>query len=182
MIPCRPMPQRPLSLAGDPSRVPPDRLPGPVDVIVPVYGAPEAFARCLASLLAHTDLSRNRLVLVLDGPQPPETGARLARATADHPEGVLLLRNPERQGFVGAVNLGMAASDRDVILLNSDTAVTIPRSPRTMRPSSRQEGCRRPCASPAGSPRRKVAESRSSLESRFAMQLIDLSAHLFAAK
>jgi GT2 family glycosyltransferase/glycosyltransferase involved in cell wall biosynthesis len=118
------MRQRPLSLTGDPSRVPPDRLPGAVDVVVPVYRAPAAFARCLASLLAHTDLSRDRLVLVPDGPQPPETEALLARAAAENPAGVLLLRTPERQGFVGAVNLGMAASDRDVILLNSDTAVT----------------------------------------------------------
>ncbi|HEV7518966.1 MAG TPA: glycosyltransferase [Thermoanaerobaculia bacterium] len=118
------MRQRPLSLAGDPSRVPPDRLAGPIDVIVPVYGAPAAFARCLASLLAHTDLSRDRLVLVLDGPQPPETEALLAQAMDDHSEGVLILKNPERQGFVGAVNLGMAASERDVVLLNSDTAVT----------------------------------------------------------
>jgi GT2 family glycosyltransferase/glycosyltransferase involved in cell wall biosynthesis len=124
------MRQRPLSLAGDPARVPPDRPPGPVDVIVPVYGAPESFARCLVSLLAHTDLSKDRLVLVLDGPQPVATEERVARATAEKPRrparaaGVLVLRNPERQGFVGSVNLGMAASDRDVVLLNSDTVVT----------------------------------------------------------
>ncbi len=124
------MRQRPLSLAGDPSRVPSDRPPGPVDGIVPVYGAPEAFARCLTSLLAHTDLSRDRLILVFDGPQPVASAAsaaveaRVAAAAAAHPEGVLVLRNPERQGFVGAVNLGMAASDRDVVLLNSDTVVT----------------------------------------------------------
>jgi len=118
------MRHRPLRLEGDPSGVPPDRPPGPVDVIVPVYGAAAAFARCLASLVAHTDLSRDRLVAVLDGPQPAETETRLATAAAAHPDCILLLRNPERQGFVGAVNRGMAASDRDVILLNSDTQVT----------------------------------------------------------
>ncbi|MFY9823033.1 MAG: glycosyltransferase, partial [Thermoanaerobaculia bacterium] len=39
----------------------------------------------------------------------------------------LILRNPSRCGFVASVNLGMrgmAASNRDVILLNSDTEVT----------------------------------------------------------
>ncbi|HWM90338.1 MAG TPA: glycosyltransferase [Thermoanaerobaculia bacterium] len=109
----------PLPLQGDPARVPPDRSPGPVDVIVPVAGAPEAFARCLESLLAHTDLERDRLVVVLDGPQPPGM-PRL-------PEGALVLENPERQGFVVSVNRGMSAGgqqDRDVILLNSDTRVT----------------------------------------------------------
>lgn len=110
----------PLPLQGDPSRVPPDRQPGPVDVIVPVAGAPEAFARCLDSLLAHTDLDadleKHRLIVVLDGPQPP--------AMPPLPERALVLENPERQGFVVSVNRGMSVSDRDVILLNSDTQVT----------------------------------------------------------
>jgi GT2 family glycosyltransferase len=85
-------------------------------VIVPVAGAPEAFARCLETLLAHTDLDKHRLIVVLDGPQPPEM-PRL-------PERALVLENPERQGFVVSVNRGMSVSDRDVILLNSDTQVT----------------------------------------------------------
>jgi GT2 family glycosyltransferase/glycosyltransferase involved in cell wall biosynthesis len=100
--------------------VPPDRPPGPVDVIVPVAGAPESFARCLESLLAHTDLDadpeKHRLIVVLDGPQPPGM-PRL-------PEKAMVLENPERQGFVVSVNRGMSVSDRDVILLNSDTQVT----------------------------------------------------------
>lgn len=106
----------PLPLQGDPSRVPPDRLTGPVDVIVPVAGAPEAFSRCIDSLLAHTDLERERLIVVLDGPQPPGM-PRL-------PEQAMVLESPERRGFVVSVNRGMSVSDRDVILLNSDTQVT----------------------------------------------------------
>jgi glycosyltransferase involved in cell wall biosynthesis/GT2 family glycosyltransferase len=94
-------------------------------VIVPVAGAPEAFARCLDSLLAHTDLGRDRLVIVLDGPQPAETEAFVERLRREHPRGILALENPERRGFVAAVNRGMSASDRDVILLNSDTQVTV---------------------------------------------------------
>ncbi|HYN21402.1 MAG TPA: glycosyltransferase [Thermoanaerobaculia bacterium] len=89
-----------------------------VDVVVPVAGAPEAFSRCLDSLVAHTDLERNRLVVVLDGPQPPQT------LEQEWPAGAVILKNPERRGFVAAVNRGMSASDRDVILLNSDTQVT----------------------------------------------------------
>ncbi len=101
-----------------------DRAPGPVDVVVPVYGAAAELAACLASLLRHTDLDRHRLVLVIDGPQESAVEAALA-AVAGRPESqVAVLRNPERRGFVGSVNRGMAASDRDVILLNSDTEVT----------------------------------------------------------
>ncbi len=126
------MSQQPLSWDGDPARVPPDRPRGAVDVIVPVYGAAAAFARCAASVLAHTDLGRHRLVIVLDGPQPAATAALVERLRQERPDGVLILENPERRGFVVSVNRGMAADahdvdhdiDRDVILLNSDTQVT----------------------------------------------------------
>jgi GT2 family glycosyltransferase len=99
----------------------PDRDPGPVDVVVPVYGAAAELAACLASLLRHTDLSRHRLILVVDGPQEPAVEEALGSLGE---EAALILRNPERRGFVGSVNRGMAASDRDVTLLNSDTEVT----------------------------------------------------------
>jgi glycosyltransferase involved in cell wall biosynthesis len=91
---------------------------------VPVAGAPEAFARCLDSLLAHTDLERDRLVVVLDGPQPGQTVERVEQLRREHARSALVLENPQRRGFVAAVNRGMSASDRDVILLNSDTQVT----------------------------------------------------------
>jgi GT2 family glycosyltransferase len=98
----------------------PDGPPGPVDVIVPVYGAAAELVACLASLRRHTDLLRHRLVLVIDGPQ----GEDVEAALGDRPETALVLRNPTRKGFVGSVNRGMAASDHDVVLLNSDTEVT----------------------------------------------------------
>ncbi|HEV3075211.1 MAG TPA: hypothetical protein VHB47_12390, partial [Thermoanaerobaculia bacterium] len=143
---------RPLPLAGDPRRVPPDSPPGPVDVVVPIHGAADELGRCLRSLLAHTDLERHRLLLVLDGPQSaavtatvaavlgaPSTSsaaagdASAARATgiADptpaavgRPRHVQAIELPERGGFVSAVNRGMSESKRDVVLLNSDTRVT----------------------------------------------------------
>src|SRR5436305_3613475 len=102
----------------------PDRPPGPVEGVVPVYGAAAELAACLASLLRHTDLDRHRLILVVDGPQESAVEEALA-AVAGRPESqVMILRNPERRGFVGSVNRGMGISDRDVILLNSDTEVT----------------------------------------------------------
>ncbi len=99
----------------------PDRPPGPVDVIVPVYGAAAELAACLASLARHTDLARHRLVLVIDGPQEAAVESALASGVGNE---TLILRNPARRGFVGSVNRGMGASDRDVVLLNSDTEVT----------------------------------------------------------
>ncbi|HEX9944073.1 MAG TPA: glycosyltransferase [Thermoanaerobaculia bacterium] len=102
----------------------PDRPAGPIDVIVPVYGAADELATCLASLLRHTDLARHRLVLVIDGPQPAAVEAALGAVAGLPEEAVLILRNPARRGFVASVNRGMAASDRDVVLLNSDAEVT----------------------------------------------------------
>ena len=103
-------------------------------MIVPVYGAAAELAACLASLERHTDLHRHRLVVVDDaGPgfDPAPVAALAARLAAAAPpggagadSGVLLLRNPERRGFVASVNRGMALSGRDVVLLNSDTVVT----------------------------------------------------------
>ena len=70
----------------------PDRPPGPVDVIVPVYGAAAELRRCLESLVRHTELGRHRLVLVVDGPQEAAVEVALA-AVADRPEGeVRILR------------------------------------------------------------------------------------------
>jgi glycosyltransferase involved in cell wall biosynthesis/GT2 family glycosyltransferase len=118
----------PLSWDGDPARVPPDRPPGAVDIIVPVCGAADAFARCAESLLLHTDLERHRLTVVLDGPQPAVTGAVVERLRQARPDRVQVLENAERRGFVVSVNRAMSeppgAASRDVVLLNSDTRVT----------------------------------------------------------
>lgn len=98
------------------------RRPQSVDVIVPVYGAAADLARCLTSVAAETDLARHSLILVIDGPQSDDVeqvvNAFEARAAN-------ILRNDIRRGFVESVNRGMAASTRDVVLLNSDTVVTL---------------------------------------------------------
>lgn len=104
--------------------VEPDGAPRPVDVIVPIYGAAAELTACLAALTLHSDLRRHRLVLVLDGPQDPAVEEALAVVNGRPDREVSILHNPVRQGFVGSVNRGMAASNRDVLLLNSDTEVT----------------------------------------------------------
>lgn len=106
--------------------MPPEPLPAGADVVVPIYGAADEFARCLATLLAHTDFARHGLIAVLDGPGQDAQAAALeaARARLSDAQAVRVLVNDTRLGFVGSVNRGMAASSRDVLLLNSDTEVT----------------------------------------------------------
>ena len=95
-----------------------------VDVIVPVYGAPVEFARCLDTVLQHTTWENRRLIVVDDGGPtfPPATDLEKQAARTGAP--LLLLRNPRREGFVVSVNRAMALSGHDVVLLNSDTEVT----------------------------------------------------------
>ncbi|MGH7342622.1 MAG: glycosyltransferase family 2 protein [Candidatus Rokuibacteriota bacterium] len=114
---------RPLAYGGS-GRAGAEPVASPLDVIVPVYGAAAEFGRCLASLESATDLARHRLVVVLDGPGQAEAPDALAAAGRRLGDGLLVLENPERRGYVASVNRGMAASRRDVVLLNSDTIVT----------------------------------------------------------
>ena len=92
-------------------------------MIVPVYFAHAEFRRCLASLLRHTDLARHRVIVVLDGPGPGR-GARAPSSARRRPSPSSSSRTRGAAASWCSVNRGMAASDRDVILLNSDTEVT----------------------------------------------------------
>jgi GT2 family glycosyltransferase/glycosyltransferase involved in cell wall biosynthesis len=112
------LPLEPLDWTRGAGRPRAERAAG-VDVIIPVYGAAEELARCLASVRRETDLTRHGVILVIDGPQEDAVERALLGFPATR-----LLRNDERLGFIGSVNRGMAASSRDVVLLNSDTVVT----------------------------------------------------------
>jgi glycosyltransferase involved in cell wall biosynthesis/GT2 family glycosyltransferase len=95
-----------------------------IDIVIPVYGAAEALERCLASVFRHTRQSLHHLIVVVDGPQSEDVENVLARNLDGRRELITLLRNQARAGFVASVNLGMATSKRDVVLLNSDTEVS----------------------------------------------------------
>ena len=99
--------------------------PTPVSIIVPVYGAAQHLDRCLVSVLRHSGLPPAELLVLVDGPQDREVEAVLTNhlGTGDTP-GTRLIRNEVRRGFVASVNRGMRESNRDVVLLNSDTEVT----------------------------------------------------------
>ena len=105
---------------------------GGIDIIVPVYGAPEALERCLSSLERHVDRSRHRLLLVVDGPQEEAVERLVARARERFGAPALdVLRQEVRSGYPAAIHRGLLAGEvesggtgRDVVLLNSDTVVT----------------------------------------------------------
>jgi GT2 family glycosyltransferase/glycosyltransferase involved in cell wall biosynthesis len=99
----------------------------PVTVIVPVYGGLAYTTRCLESVIRHAATSRVPFeLLVIDDASPDQPVRDLVDQFASTPAGfsVTALHNAENLGFVGTVNRGLRLASGDVVILNSDTAVT----------------------------------------------------------
>jgi len=93
-----------------------------VDLIVPVYRGLAETRRCLNSVLAFPQQISHEIVVIDDCSPEPELTAWLHELAETGT--ITLLENPVNTGFVNAVNRGMVLhSDRDVVLLNSDTEV-----------------------------------------------------------
>lgn len=94
----------------------------PVDIVVPVYNGYEDLRACLESLRKYTDLSLHRLILIDD--RSPDERIRPWLESQGKVPGIKVIFNEKNKGFSANVNTGLACSDRDTILLNSDTRVT----------------------------------------------------------
>ena len=91
------------------------------DIIVPVYNGFEELKKCVESIQKYTDLNKHRLILVDDKSPSPSI---LPYLKSIEGKGIYVIESPVNEGFSASVNKGMKYSDRDVILLNSDTVVT----------------------------------------------------------
>ena len=98
----------------------------PVTVIVPVYGGLEYTRRCLESVVQHAggDVPIELLVIDDASPELPIREYVDEFATTAAPFPITVLHNPENLGFVRTVNRGLRRAAGDVVILNSDTAVT----------------------------------------------------------
>ena len=93
-----------------------------IDVIVPVYRGLEDTKNCIESVLSNPQHSVFELIAINDCSPEPEVVEYL-RSLAGRP-GVTVIHNSSNLGFVATVNRGMRLhSERDVLLLNSDTIV-----------------------------------------------------------
>lgn len=90
----------------------------PVSVIVLTWNGLEVTSRCLETLLANTVHPDMEVVVVDNGSK--DGTLEFLRAL----EGIRLIQNGENLGFVGGNNVGIAATDGDVVLLNNDTEIT----------------------------------------------------------
>jgi O-antigen biosynthesis protein len=94
----------------------------PVDIIIPVYDGIDYAKVCLDSVLSSTYTVDHEIIVVDDASPDPKVTSWLDKlAGSKH---ITLLRNQTNLGFTGAINRGMSLHpDRDIVLLNSDTAV-----------------------------------------------------------
>jgi GT2 family glycosyltransferase/glycosyltransferase involved in cell wall biosynthesis len=97
--------------------------PGTVDIVVPVYGAPDDVRRCVDSVLRHTS-GAFTLVLIDDASPDSSIATLFAEIEQRGDRRIELLRNATNLGFTETANRGMSRSRNDVVLLNSDTVVT----------------------------------------------------------
>lgn len=96
----------------------------PIDILLPVYNARALLARCLAALDRCTPPTEARVLVIDDASPDPGILPMLQDWLLASPLRPRLLRNPVNLGFVGSVNAGIAQTEGDVLLLNSDTEVT----------------------------------------------------------
>lgn len=92
-----------------------------VSIIVPVYNALNETENCIKSVLDYTTIPFE-LILINDASPDERIQTMLDRFKVH--ECIRVISNPENLGFVKTVNLGMKQAKGDVVLLNSDTAVT----------------------------------------------------------
>ena len=94
-----------------------------IDIVVPVYNAPEDVRRCIESVLACTSRPFT-LVLIDDASPDPRIGTLFEELARRGDRRIELVRNDVNRGFTAIANRGMKRSRADVVLLNSDTIVT----------------------------------------------------------
>ncbi|MCG6203886.1 glycoside hydrolase family 99-like domain-containing protein [Rhodopseudomonas sp. HC1] len=104
-----------------PARVTP---PARVSIVIPVYNAPGDARRCIESVILNTNLSRVRVIVINDGSPDPTVVPMLKAFEAV--EGIEIWHNEPNKGYTKTVNFGLdLAGDDDVVILNSDTIVTL---------------------------------------------------------
>lgn len=95
----------------------------PIDILLPVYNGYDFLRPCLDSLLKYTDLPFH--IYIADDKSPDERILPLLREyQTAHPDKITLIENRQNQGWLKNINMLIAQTKNDFVLLNSDTEVT----------------------------------------------------------
>lgn len=96
-----------------------------IDIIIPIYNSYENVKKCIQSVINHTDLKNNRLIIIDDRSNDNRVFDLYKKIEKNENNNIRIYRNKENLGFVGTVNRGMGLNKKnDVLLLNSDTIVS----------------------------------------------------------
>lgn len=107
-----------LAAVADPE---PERT-APLDIAITIYNNAAALSQCLDSLRP-TLTDDDTVWLIDDASDEPAIGQVMRDFAAVHAH-TRRIRMERNRGFVGAANEALSRSERDVVLLNSDTVVT----------------------------------------------------------
>ena len=92
-----------------------------LDIAVPIFNNPSALEGCLNAL--QTTLSQGDRVWLLDDASDDHRIPKVVGKFQDEWPDTHLCRNSVNQGFVATANMAFGMTDRDLVLLNSDTRV-----------------------------------------------------------
>ncbi|MDO8870920.1 MAG: glycosyltransferase [Methanobacteriaceae archaeon] len=95
--------------------------PQKISIIIPIYNAFEDTEKCIESVLKHTKIPFE-MVLIDDFSTDERIEGLLSNLEGN--QNIKIIRNEENKGFVKTVNIGMKSTEGDIVLLNSDTIVT----------------------------------------------------------
>jgi len=94
-----------------------------LDVFVPIHNAYDDLLKCLYSLFSCQDIYR--VILLDDFSTDTKVKDLLQTLKLHEREGFRIETNPKNLGYVKTANKGMRMANNDVILLNTDTVVTV---------------------------------------------------------
>lgn len=94
-----------------------------IDIIVPVHNAFDDTKKCIESVLSFTNFPY-RLIIIDDQSTDLRIKDYLQYLRDKKIPNIVILDNKENLGFIKTVNKGMTFSNKDIVLLNSDTIVT----------------------------------------------------------
>ena len=94
-----------------------------VDIIIPVYSGTSESLDCIKSVCESLSVMKTRAEVVVIFDAGPDLILRDKLLLLASQKKITLLINEQNQGFVSCVNKGINRSNKDVLLLNSDTLV-----------------------------------------------------------
>lgn len=93
------------------------------DIVIPIYNAYNYLAPCMDSIIKNTNFKNNHLILIDDKSSDSRVLPLLEKYQKSHKDKITLLKNDKNLGFVKTTNAAMRYSNRNILLLNSDTIV-----------------------------------------------------------